>query len=106
VDNDELLEMSLEDLYLELGRLLFPSESFGGDDWRLVAGQAKDWINDNKEALRLKVCPNVENADTVIELSTIADALGGYLHGPACFVVAAIILKFGIVAFCRDFRAV
>jgi hypothetical protein len=104
MDSNQLLDMSLDDLYLELGRQLAPSEGFGGDDWRLLSGRAQNWMRENREQLRLRICPNVGDADTVIEFSTLADSLNVMLHQQTAFVVAAIILKLGIVAFCRDFH--
>ncbi|MGK5680191.1 hypothetical protein [Actinoplanes sp. URMC 104] len=93
-------ELTLDDLYLQLGSEL-SIDGFGGEDRRLLKARAQTWLSANNNRLKEIVCPrSKEFAETAVDVSALADAISVLVGKPACFTVAAIIVKFGLKNFC------
>lgn len=109
-----LLELNENELFYLLGEQL-PDErrtdlmALDGFEWSITA--AKDWMDKNRQALRERICghpvvkaisddSNLNNKRLLLFL-TLADLIASTHTSIGPFVPAALILKQGLVEFCK-----
>jgi hypothetical protein len=100
-DHDLLLE--------ELGRnLVGPGFGFGPGDIDRFRRIAIEWLAGHAEQLRQKVCINTavqaitndELGDKISDAAVVADAISSMLGRPSASIVAVILVRRGLAAFC------
>ena len=97
---NNLLKLSEEELYKQLGDALPATRSFGN-----LTDKGKRWIKNNKTNLAELICPKYKNLKRKTEVETITEiaaTLGDVLAGGIpVFIVAALIVKLGLNSFCK-----
>jgi hypothetical protein len=100
-DDDMLLE--------ELGRsLIGPGFGFGPGDMDRFRRIALEWLVGHAEQLRQQVCKNTvlqvisddELGGKVSDAAVVADAISSMLGRPSASIVAVILVRRGLAAFC------
>ena len=100
-DDDMLLE--------ELGRsLIGPGFGFGPGDMDRFRRIALEWLAGHAEQLRKRVCNNTvvqaisndELGGKVSDAAVVADAISSMLGRPSASIVAVILVRRGLAAFC------
>ena len=80
-------------------------------DMRGQVEAGKKWFQDNKSKLRTLICDNIDivkriddtNSQDIISIIVVlVDALGGTFHGVSATLVATLVVKIGLRAFCSD----
>jgi hypothetical protein len=104
---EELLCMSEEQLFAELGKAAFADEFL---DFDQQVSRGKTWFKPqhqrvyNKLCIDWQLCERIDDpklADKTELVSALADVLSVYYVGMPLFVISALIAKLGAREFCR-----
>ena len=104
----DLQVMSDNELFELLGRLTAPLE--GGPSTESDESNGRSWYRRNLEALKRLICTDakterlrtVVQGDRLTDAATVFDLLMAPLGRPTAMVVAAIVARRGLAAFCKD----
>jgi hypothetical protein len=99
----DLSALSFDELYARLAGEL-DIDRFGADDFKLMRARAETWLRANRDELRRRVCPLVqEYGEAAVDVSALVDAVSTLVGWPAGVTVVAIILKIGASRFCDGY---
>lgn len=96
---DELLMLTDDELYAEIGKSLPATRSLGD-----LALKGKAWFSNNKKAIMELICPRYGNfknnqKDSVTEIAAI---LGDFFTGVPTLTIAVIVIKIGLKSLCKE----
>lgn len=111
MDNEQLLNLDHEGLYLQLGKELSSEAQFGEVDIEELRNRGKRWMKKQRKQLQKQICKSElvvsvikgdRKWDQVLLMTAIADLVGALVVNVSPVTVAALITKEGLHLFCED----
>jgi len=106
--DETVLEMSIEELYAQIGETLIPGAGVLPDKAQRAARAGRAWLDMRSSELRSLVCPRVEvlideaHDDDATLAAAVADLIASATGQIPAFTAAVLMVRIGLRGFCQS----